>query len=87
MDVRYSHDGLHRLLKAETGKAGSGGSFTVAGLVDNWSAMGLSQTRNWNGAGGPGWRGPSTPARSGTLTPSGSAVQCAAVRGRARELA
>ena len=54
MDVRYSHDGLHRLLKAETGKAGSGGSFTVAGLVDNWSAMGLSQTGNWNGAGGPG---------------------------------
>jgi len=54
MDVRYSHDGLHRLLKADTGTAGSGGSFTVAGLVDNWSALALSQTGNWNGAGGPG---------------------------------
>jgi len=56
MDVRYSHDGLHRLKKAEEGTAGSAGAFTVVGLVDDWTSngksggnagIGLGQTGNW----------------------------------------
>ena len=56
MDVRYSHDGLHRLKKAEEGTAGSAGAFTVVGLVDDWTSngksggnagIGVGQTGNW----------------------------------------